>query len=95
MKDYQSDFVEFLISNQCLSFGSFVLKSKRISPYFINMGMLNTGHALQKLGYYYSQALTDSDLMYNVLFGPAYKGIPLVSSLVVALQVAFCLKVRN
>jgi orotate phosphoribosyltransferase len=85
MKQYQKDFIEFVIDSKVLTFGSFTLKSHRISPYFFNAGLFNTGQKLNKLGYFYASALVDSGLEYNVLFGPAYKGIPLVSSLAVSL----------
>ncbi|KAI8925358.1 phosphoribosyltransferase-like protein [Entophlyctis helioformis] len=86
MKDYQRKFIEFAIANKVLTFGSFKLKSGRTSPYFFNAGLFATGEALSQLGTFYAAALQDSKLQYDVLFGPAYKGIPLVSSLVVALS---------
>jgi orotate phosphoribosyltransferase len=89
MKTYKQEFIKFCIDNKVLTFGEFTLKSKRISPYFFNAGLFNTGKALQELGYYYAQSLQDSGLEYDVLFGPAYKGIPLVSSLVCALYKEF------
>ncbi|KND04857.1 orotate phosphoribosyltransferase [Spizellomyces punctatus DAOM BR117] len=85
MKQYQRDFIAFAIKHKVLTFGSFTLKSGRTSPYFFNAGLFNTGEALAQLGTYYAAALQDSNLPYDVLFGPAYKGIPLVSSLAVAL----------
>ncbi|KAJ3064760.1 hypothetical protein HDU98_011850 [Podochytrium sp. JEL0797] len=85
IKPYQRDFIRFAIANNVLTFGSFTLKSGRTSPYFFNSGLFNTGEALALLGKYYAAALVDSHLSYNVLFGPAYKGIPLVASTAVAL----------
>ncbi|KAI9207806.1 orotate phosphoribosyltransferase [Polychytrium aggregatum] len=85
MKEYQREFLQFAIENKVLTFGSFKLKSGRISPYFFNAGLFNTGEALARLGKYYASAIVDSGLQYDVLFGPAYKGIPLVSATSVAL----------
>lgn len=85
MKPYQKEFIEFAISNNVLRFGEFTLKSGRISPYFFNAGLFNTGQALAKLGRFYAAALMSSDVSYDVLFGPAYKGIPLASTTAVAL----------
>jgi len=85
MQDYKKEFIEFALSCQVLRFGEFTLKSGRVSPYFFNAGLFNTGEALAKLGQYYAQALTDSGVQFDVLFGPAYKGIPLASSCAVAL----------
>jgi len=85
MKQYQQDFIEFALQTGVLRFGSFTLKSGRISPYFFNSGLFNTGSSLARLGRFYAQAITESDLDYDVLFGPAYKGIPLASTTVVAL----------
>ena len=79
MKDYQNDFLNFAIENNVLSFGEFTLKSGRLSPYFFNFGLFQTGSALARLGDYYAQAIVDSGLEFDMLFGPAYKGIPLVS----------------
>lgn len=85
MKEYQKEFIAFAIKHKVLTFGSFKLKSGRTSPYFFNAGLFNTGEALAELGSFYAAALQDSKLPYDVLFGPAYKGIPLVSSVAVAL----------
>lgn len=79
MKDYQTEFLNFAIDNNVLKFGEFTLKSGRLSPYFFNFGLFQTGAALAKLGDYYAQAIVDSGLKFDMLFGPAYKGIPLVS----------------
>ncbi len=85
MKSYQQQFIKFAIETGVLRFGSFTLKSGRISPYFFNSGLFNTGISLARLGRFYAQAITESELDYDVLFGPAYKGIPLASTTVVAL----------
>lgn len=79
MKDYQNEFLNFAIDNNVLSFGEYTLKSGRLSPYFFNFGLFQTGSALARLGDYYAQAIVDSGLKFDMLFGPAYKGIPLVS----------------
>jgi len=85
MQDYQQQFIEFALSQDVLRFGEFTLKSGRVSPYFFNAGLFNTGVALAKLGQFYAQTIVDSKIEYDVLFGPAYKGIPLASSSAVAL----------
>lgn len=80
-----SDFVSFCLDLGVLRFGSFTLKSGRQSPYFFNAGLFNTGGAIAKLGRFYAQAIVDSAIPFDMLFGPAYKGIPLVTSAAVAL----------
>jgi len=85
VQDYQRDFIEFAIQQQVLQFGEFTLKSGRISPYFFNMGLFNSGLALAKLGRFYASAIADANLDFDVLFGPAYKGVPIVSTTAVAL----------
>ncbi|KAI9591105.1 orotate phosphoribosyltransferase [Syncephalis fuscata] len=86
MKDYRRDFIEFAIKHNVLRFGEFTLKSGRVSPYFFNAGMFSTGGALAQLGRFYAAAISDaSELSYDVLFGPAYKGIPLACATAVAL----------
>ncbi|WP_299872402.1 orotate phosphoribosyltransferase [uncultured Cocleimonas sp.] len=79
MKTYQQEFLEFAIANDVLKFGEFTLKSGRLSPYFFNFGLFQTGSSLAKLGDYYAQAIVDSGVEFDMLFGPAYKGIPLVA----------------
>ncbi|MER2526634.1 MAG: orotate phosphoribosyltransferase [Candidatus Competibacter denitrificans] len=85
MQDYQRDFLDFAISRGVLRFGEFTLKSGRASPYFFNAGLFASGAALARLGRYYAAALVDAGLPFDTLFGPAYKGIPLVSAVAVAL----------
>lgn len=79
MKPYQQEFLNFALENNVLTFGEFTLKSGRLSPYFFNFGLFQTGSSLAKLGDYYAQSIVDSGLQFDMLFGPAYKGIPLVS----------------
>lgn len=85
MQAYQRDFIRFAIERGVLRFGEFTLKSGRTSPYFFNAGLFNSGLALARLGRYYASAIVDSGLSFDVLFGPAYKGIPLAASTAVAL----------
>ena len=85
MQTYQKEFIEFAIQQGVLRFGEFTLKSGRISPYFFNAGLFNTGSALARLGRFYAAALEDSGIEYDVVFGPAYKGIPLSAALSIAL----------
>jgi len=85
MKHYQQQFIEFALETGVLRFGSFTLKSGRVSPYFFNSGLFNTGASLARLGQFYAQAIIDSQVEFDLLFGTAYKGIPLASSTVIAL----------
>ncbi|GAB7530563.1 orotate phosphoribosyltransferase [Pseudomonas sp. 3A(2025)] len=85
MQAYQRDFIRFAIDRGVLRFGEFTLKSGRTSPYFFNAGLFNSGSALARLGRYYAAAVVDSGLSFDVLFGPAYKGIPLAAATAVAL----------
>lgn len=85
MRDYQREFLDFAISRNVLRFGQFTLKSGRISPYFFNAGLFNSGAALARLGRYYAAAIDSSGLAFDVLFGPAYKGIPLASAAAISL----------
>jgi orotate phosphoribosyltransferase len=85
MQDYQKAFIEFALDRQVLKFGQFTLKSGRTSPYFFNAGLFNTGMDLALLGQFYAAALVDSGIEYDLLFGPAYKGIPIATTTAVAL----------
>ena len=85
MKNYQIEFIEFALEKQVLKFGEFTLKSGRTSPYFFNAGLFNTGRDLARLGRFYAAALEDAGIEYDVLFGPAYKGIPIATTTAVAL----------
>jgi len=85
MKDYQKEFIEFALEKQVLKFGEFTLKSGRTSPYFFNAGLFNTGRDLARLGRFYAAALEGAGIDYDVLFGPAYKGIPIATTTAVAL----------
>lgn len=85
MKDFQKEFLRFSIDSGVLRFGEFELKSGRTSPYFFNAGLFNTGERLARLGQYYADAIVHAGVEFDVLFGPAYKGIPLVSSVAIAL----------
>ncbi len=86
MKDYQKEFIEFALQKQVLKFGQFTLKSGRTSPYFFNAGLFNSGRDLARLGRFYAAALMDSGIDYDLLFGPAYKGIPIATTTAVALS---------
>ena len=85
MQDYQTEFLNFALEKGVLRFGEFTLKSGRISPYFFNAGLFNSGSALARLGRFYAQAIVDSGIKFDVLYGPAYKGIPLAAVTAAAL----------
>jgi orotate phosphoribosyltransferase len=85
MQDYQRDFIRFAIDRGVLRFGEFTLKSGRTSPYFFNAGLFNTGTALAQLARFYAAAIVESGISFDVLFGPAYKGIPLAAATAVQL----------
>jgi orotate phosphoribosyltransferase len=89
MEQYQKDFVDFTLETGVLKFGEFTLKSGRISPYFFNAGLFNKGSHLSQLGKFYAQAIEASNLKFDVLFGPAYKGIPLATATSIALNDSF------
>lgn len=86
LKAHQRDFIEFALKKNVLRFGEFTLKSGRISPYFFNAGLFDDGLSLAQLGKFYAQTLIDAEINYDVLFGPAYKGIPLASATAVNLS---------
>lgn len=85
MQAYQREFIRFAIDRGVLRFGEFTLKSGRTSPYFFNAGLFNSGSALAQLGKFYAAAVVESGISFDVLFGPAYKGIPLAAATAVAL----------
>ena len=85
MEQYKRDFIEFALSRNVLKFGEFILKSGRKSPYFFNAGLFNTGADLARLGEFYAAAIQASAVDFDVVFGPAYKGIPIGTSVSVAL----------
>ncbi len=93
--DFRQDFIRFALAAGVLCFGEFRTKAGRLSPYFFNTGLFNDGDSLRKLGQFYAKAINASGLAFDMLYGPAYKGIPLVSSVAVALaemgrNVPFC-----
>ena len=85
MENYKQQFIEFALARQVLKFGEFTLKSGRVSPYFFNAGLFNQGADLARLGEFYAAALQDAGLQYDMIFGPAYKGIPIASAVSIAL----------
>ena len=89
MKDYQREFLDFAIDCEALRFGSFTLKSGRVSPFFFNTGLFNTGLKLARLTHYYARAIIESGLEIDMLYGPAYKGIPLAAATAVQLAQEF------
>ena len=86
MENYKQEFIQFSLAEGVLKFGEFKLKSGRISPYFFNVGLFNSGESINQLGQFYAKALIASHLEYDMLFGPAYKGISIVTSLASALS---------
>lgn len=86
MKGYQREFIKLAMKKKALEFGEFTLKSGRKSPYFFNAGLFNTGKDLAALGHFYAQAFMDHNPACDIIFGPAYKGIPIVTTMVVALS---------
>jgi orotate phosphoribosyltransferase len=84
MRSHQKEFIEMILAKQVLRFGDFTLKSGRTSPYFFNAGLINDGGSLARIGAGYAQAIVDSGTAFDMLFGPAYKGIPLATATAVA-----------
>lgn len=85
MSDFRQDFIRFAVEEQVLRFGEFVTKAGRLSPYFFNAGLFNHGASLLKLARFYAQAIRASGVEFDMLFGPAYKGIPLVAGTAIRL----------
>ena len=90
MSDFTQEFIQFAIQKQVLRFGEFKTKAGRLSPYFFNAGLFNDGESLMRLGEFYAAAILKSGIQFDMLFGPAYKGIPLAASIVIALAKQGC-----
>ncbi len=96
MKEYQSEFISFLVKIGALKFGEFTLKSGRVSPYFFNSATFDSGHAIDRLGFFYASQIVQIEPRPTVVFGPAYKGIPLAVAAAISLkrdfgiEVAYC-----
>ncbi len=88
MLDFKQEFLAFALQGKVLCFGEFKTKAGRLSPYFFNTGLFNDGASLRRLGQFYAQAILSAGLRFDVLFGPAYKGIPLVAAVAIALAEA-------
>ena len=86
MSDFRQEFIEFAISHNVLRFGEFKTKAGRLSPYFFNAGLFNDGDSLRKIGQFYAKAILAAQLPFDMLFGTAYKGIPLVSAVSISLS---------
>ncbi len=86
MQDFRKEFLDFAIQAGVLRFGQFTLKSGRSSPYFFNTGLFNSGNGLAQLGRFYARAIIQSGIKFDMIFGPAYKGIPLAAATVIALS---------
>jgi orotate phosphoribosyltransferase len=82
---FREDFIEFALNCQVLRFGEFKTKAGRLSPYFFNAGLFNDGNSLGRLAEFYAKAVEASDIRFDMLFGPAYKGIPLVAAIAIGL----------
>ena len=87
MRSHQKEFIEMILAKQVLRFGDFTLKSGRTSPYFFNAGLINDGGSLARLGAGYAEAILEAGTAFDMLFGPAYKGIPLATATAVAFAV--------
>ncbi|HEU4709650.1 MAG TPA: orotate phosphoribosyltransferase [Methylophilaceae bacterium] len=84
MSDLSQEFIQFAVQKQVLRFGEFKTKAGRLSPYFFNAGLFNDGESLMRLGEFYARSIDNSGIVFDMLFGPAYKGIPLVASIAIA-----------
>ena len=89
IKNYQREFLDFCLATGVLRFGEFTLKSGRVSPYFFNAGLFNSGRSLARLGWFYAQAIRHAGVEFDMLYGPAYKGIPLACTTAIALAEHF------
>ena len=89
MEKYKKEFIEFAIKRKALCFGEYKLKSGRVSPYFFNTGLFSDGESLAKLGRFYAEALQSSDLEFEIIYGPSYKGIPLASAMATSFYEVF------
>lgn len=85
MQNYRQEFLQFAIERNVLCFGEFETKAGRLSPYFFNAGLFNDGESLRRLGQFYAKAIGSAQIQFDMLFGPAYKGIPLVAAIAIAL----------
>ena len=95
MEQYKQEFIEFMVDCQVLKFGDFVTKSGRKTPFFVNTGFYRTGAQLRRLGEYYARAIHDKfGLEFDVLFGPAYKGIPLTVAATIAISELYATDIR-
>ncbi len=92
--NYKTEFIDFIIKTKTITFGDFTLKSGRVSPYFFNAGLFNSAKHLSKLGDLYASAIIDNNIDFNILFGPAYKGIPLASATCISLYKNFGLNIN-
>lgn len=89
MQEHQKEFIRFALEREVLRFGEFTLKSGRVSPYFFNAGLFDSGAALARLGEFYARAVVDAGVGFDMLFGPAYKGIPLAAATAIGLSARF------
>ena len=89
MENYKQKFISLSLEIGALKFGEFQLKSGRISPYFFNMGLFSSGPLIKNIGDFYAAALVSSNINYDIVFGPAYKGIPIVTALASSLSISY------